>query len=98
MADVRAILKKRMENCENCDVDDQPDPEQECRECMARALEQGRITGIGPETEQVLKIRAMVKIGYQFQADDLQHWQWECLVAVDQAVEAHRAEEMRKKT
>ena len=85
-----------MENCENCDVDDQPDPEAECEECMRRALERGRTVGISPETEQVIQIRSLIKVGYRFDPDELQHWQWQCLVEVDRAVENWRAEQVEK--
>lgn len=96
LGDVRAILEKRIENCETCDIDDQPDPEKECMACATTAAAEGRTIGIGEETAQVLHIKSMIKIGYQFAPDDLACWQWQALAEIDQAIEKHQAEKLRQ--
>jgi hypothetical protein len=63
---------------------------------MARALEEGRSVGIGQSTSQILEIRGLKQAGYRFEPDDLTHWQWRALVAVDQAIEEHRAQELER--
>jgi hypothetical protein len=87
-----------VENCDSCDIDDQPNPEAECAACEAQALAKGRLIGIHPSTGQILDIRNMIKAGYRFAPDDLAHWQWQALVAVDQAIEKHQAERIRQIT
>lgn len=67
---------------------------------MEEAERAGRVIGIDPATAQVLDIRAMQKIGYRFDPDDLAYWQWRALVAVDGAIEDHKAkkaEEMSRR-
>jgi len=88
-------LEKRLENCDSCDVDDQPDPDAECELCVAQAVAEGRSIDISPETGQILKIRALIKSGYRFNPDDLLPWQWEALVEVDRAMEKHQAEQIK---
>ena len=94
--DVKAILKKRIENCDNCDVDDQPDPDEACRMCEESAAREGRAIGVSQATDQMLKIRSLIKAGYRFESNDLTHWQWQALVEIDQAIEKHRAEQIKK--
>jgi hypothetical protein len=94
--DVKAIFKKEFENCENCPVQDQPDPERECERCMAAAEAAGRSVGLHPATAQIFNIRALQRVGYRFDPDDLAPWQWHALVAVDDAIEAHKAEVIKR--
>lgn len=96
LRDVKAILAKppEIENCETCEVDEQPDPEAECEACWERAMQQGRTVGINPLTSQILQIRNFIKIGYRFDPEDLTYWQWEALAAVDQTIEEHKAKQL----
>lgn len=98
MRDIKAVLNKRMENCENCDVDDQPDPEAQCETCRKDALAAGRSVGMAPETGQVLDARALIKAGYRFAPADLQYWQWRALAAVDAEIDRWQAEKVKSKT
>jgi hypothetical protein len=93
--DIKAILNKRMENCETCPVDDQPDPDAECDQCMEKALAEGRSAGLSPETEQVLTARSLAKVGYPFAANDLAYWQWLALAAVDREIDKYQAEKLK---
>jgi len=63
---------------------------------MARALDEGRFVGIGPTTEQILRIRGLIKVGYRYDPNDLEPWQWEALVQIEQTIEEHKARELER--
>ena len=94
--DIKNIFAKRFENCDNCPVDDEPDPERKCEECIRAAEEEGRTIGLHPATAQVFEIRALVRVGYRFDPDDLAWWQWRALMAVDDAIEAEKARRLEE--
>jgi len=76
-------------------VEDQPDPERECEECIEIALQKGHSMGIGLATDQILRIRSYLKIGYRYEPEDLRHWQWQALVAIDQTIDEYHAEKIK---
>ena len=47
-----------------------------------------------PATAQILDIRALMKVGYRFEPEDLDHWQWRALSAIDDAIEEKKAKDL----
>ena len=63
---------------------------------MAAAEAAGRSVGLHPATEQIFNIRALQRVGYRFDPDELTWWQWRALMVVDDAIEAEKARRLEE--